>query len=110
MIEGDVAGYVCNKGAGVIENQQRVEQAKGDGRNLANGRSVLLELVDSSDIVGLDERAVVARGAGQLGAAIGDIVVAGAVGCGRELLEKLKVREGGRINCYLFTASMEGRS
>lgn len=66
-------------------------------------RTPLFELVNCSYIVGFDERAVVARGAGQFGSSILNIVVAWAVGCGRKLFEKFKVCEGTRVNrCLLM--------
>lgn len=83
--------------------------ANEDHKNLLEGRSLLFELVHRSHIVGFDERAIVARGADQFGAAIGDVVVAWTVGCGRELLEELKVREGARVNRYSVMLSVEGR-
>lgn len=67
-------------------------------RTIKRQKGTLLKLNDRSHIVGFDEGTVVTCRTGELGTAIRDIIIARAIGGSCELLEKLKVRKGARVN------------
>ena len=77
----------------------------GDSKKEVDG--ILLKLVDSSHVIGFDERAILARTC-EFVAAGCDVVVARAVRSCRELLKELQIRQRGGINsCCVQVVSQE---
>ena len=69
---------------------------------------LLLELINGSHIICFDERTIVAQWASQLGATIGNVVVARAICCRRKLLEELQICKCSGINCFVVALAQIG--
>ena len=85
-----------------MESRHRIEVPDGGSQVFCG---IPFKFVNSSHVIGFDERAVAAW-ACELVTPIRDIVVAWAIRSGSELFEELQVFKGGGIDGYCFELSV----